>query len=180
MSGLPGAGKKTFAQAIEARDIGYSCLPLERYLMPVPAHTTFMGWVSDFECIDSRRLQLQLGELFAGQAVTTAPGVELAEPARVADCPGVFVTPAALGFIIPGTHAFSVRHDGVETVKVYVEVSDEALASRERSRRGLRQTLGPYVDKLESLRQDADLVIRGDGMVEVQVDAFISFMDAGG
>jgi chloramphenicol 3-O-phosphotransferase len=46
VSGLPRAGKSSFAHAAESLQDGYTHVPLDKYILEVPEGLSFLAWVA--------------------------------------------------------------------------------------------------------------------------------------
>ena len=66
VSGIPRAGKSSLCDAIEASGAGFTHVPLDRYVRPVPPLRTFLDWIATPACIAWDHLRSHIALLEAG------------------------------------------------------------------------------------------------------------------
>ncbi len=184
VSGIPRAGKSSFADVVEQSSLCFSHVPLDKYIMPIPSGETFLRWVREPSCIDWGLLMDHLNLLFSGQVCFTPKpnwsqsGRRISDGGAIDYGPGRKMPPSKLGYTIAGTHAYSLPDLKCKCVKVYIDVPDEVIASRleghpvssEKAGETILKHLSDNPDPLRSLSSHADLLIDGDTTREKQLE----------
>lgn len=190
VSGLPTAGKSAFADAVEQAGLGLTHVPLDKYIMPVPASKTFLQWVQEPSCIDWPLLLQHLGILMSGRTCFTPKpdwshdGRRLSVGGAIHDGPGRKMAPSEQGYIIPGCHSFSFPGVDCRRVNIYVDTPDPVLASRleghtvavDTARDVIRARVGTNAAVLRTLKEQADLVLDGTWPHKRQTDELKAFL----
>ena len=190
-SGLPSAGKSSFADAIEKSSLALTHVPMDRYIMPVPSGETFLRWVREPSCVDWGLIVSHLKVLFSGRVCFTPKpdweraGQRLSKGGPIEHGPGRRMAPSEHGYIIPGTHVFSLPKLNCRHIAVYVDTPDAIIASRlrgapiglEMADEVLRDYLNDNPAPIRPLRACADLMIDGVQPHEQQVDALRAFIE---
>jgi uridine kinase len=185
VSGLPRAGKSSFAHAVESLQGDYTHVPLDKYIMEVPAGSSFLAWVASPHCIDWPLLHTHLQRLADGQACfTPAPDWNNRGKRRSAggsQAGGRLMKPAAHGYLLPGCYAFHfpVSHRGI--YRVFISTPRSILAERLTGHavgeaevaRILDQHLSPNWQEIEAYAHEADLVISGIQAAQAQVQVLL-------
>jgi uridine kinase len=189
VTGIPRAGKSSLCDAIQSSLLGFTHIPLDRYVRPVPDSATFLDWIASPSCIAWDTLRKHIGLLEAGTpCYSPRPDWDngwkqwLCEGGAIADGPGRRMEPARVGYLIPGTHAFALP-DAIEAARVYVETPDVVVAERlmqtrvdpGRATAILNERLAPNLESIRSQRACADLVIDGTADSSTQVARFCEF-----
>jgi hypothetical protein len=192
VTGIPRAGKSSLCDAIESSSLGFTHIPLDRYVMPVPSSTTFLEWIASPSCIAWDTLRKHIGLLEAGMwCYSPRPDWDngwtqwLCEGGRIADGRGRRMEPARVGYVIPGTHAFAFP-DAIDAARVFVETPDVVVAERlmrsrvdpDRATAILNERLAPNLESIRSQRACAQLVINGAANPSIQVARFREFASA--
>ena len=185
VSGIPRAGKSSFADALEESDLNLTHVPLDKYIMAVPPGESFLGWVRNPSCIDWPVLEEHMKVLFAGRPCYTPrpdwkrDGHRACEGGEIENGLGRRMSPSGSGCVVAGTHSFSLPDTGRERVTVWVDTPDEALASRfekrpvtEAESKGiLRRHLEDNDVPLRALEAQADLTVSGTASHANQIAA---------
>ncbi len=185
VSGIPRAGKSSFADAVEESELGLTHVPLDRYIMAVPAGESFLGWVREPSCIDWPLLAEHMNVLFSGRPCYTPrpdwkkDGLRACEGGAVEDGLGRRMSPSENGYVVAGTHSFSLSDVGRERVTVWVDTPDEVIASRfekravsgEESAGVLRAHLSDNDVPLRALEEQAALAVNGTASHANQIAA---------
>ena len=193
VTGVPRAGKSSLCDAIEAAGAGFTHVPLDRYVLPVPAGRTFLDWIAGPACIAWDHLSAHLALLEAGVACySPRPAWEQDWRAWVSaggaldSAPGRRMAPATAGYLLAGTHAFACPLGLAPalrpTLRVFVRTPLTVIAERltgERlsppaARRMVRARLASNTARLLGERRRADLVVDGTAERRVQVQRFLA------
>jgi uridine kinase len=191
VSGIPRAGKSSLCDAIEASGTGFTHVPLDRYVRPVPAGQAFLDWIASPDCIDWDRVLAHLAILDAGVPChSPRPDWEsgwrswISEGGALTTGPGRRMEPPRGGYLVAGTHAFAfpaAPRAHRATMQVFVETPDDVVATRLTSRRVaphearavLHSLLAPNTPMIRRAVHAADLVIDGTAARPVQVRRFL-------
>ncbi len=159
VTGVPNAGKTSFADWVEDRDPRFLHLPLDPYTLPVPSggvdlssdddprsREAFQAWVRDPTCIDWVLLMSHLEALSEGAEVHTPVSDWSQSGRRLSDggpgappeitTPGCFLPesgalkPRRPLCLVEGTHAFRLADHRPCRMKVFIETSDAVIAQR--------------------------------------------------
>jgi uridine kinase len=185
VSGLPRAGKSSFASAVESLHAGYTHVPLDKYIMEVPEGSSFLAWVATPQCIDWPLLRTHLHRLVGGQACfTPAPdwnnrGKRISAGGSQAG--GRLMNPAADGYLLPGCYAFHFPVGHKSIYRVFMSTPRSILAERLAGRPVgeaevtsiLDQHLSPNWEEIEGYSHEADLVISGIEAPHAQVQVLL-------
>jgi uridine kinase len=185
VSGLPRAGKSSFAHAAESLQDGYTHVPLDKYILDVPEGLSFLAWVASPQCVDWPLLQTHLQCLADSQpCFTPAPDWNnrgKRKSAGGSETGGRLMKPAARGYLLPGCYAFHfpMSHDSI--YRVFISTPRSVLAERLTGRPVeeaeaasiLNQHLSPNWEKIEAYSQEADLVISGIEAPQAQVQVLL-------
>lgn len=134
ISGLPRAGKTTIADALAA--VGYTHVPLDRYIRRMPEGVSFLEWVSSPACIDWDLLSHHLSALQQGQVVEAPAdwGPTWAEGGLSYTDGGNgrrrVMHPSTKGYVVPGCYSFHVQADEREVLRVFVSAPRATIAER--------------------------------------------------
>ncbi|MBW3569976.1 MAG: hypothetical protein KY467_02605 [Gemmatimonadetes bacterium] len=188
VSGIPRAGKSSFCDAIEAAREGFTHVPLDRYVRPVPAATHFLNWIASPNCIAWDHLRSHLAILESGEpCYSPRPAWEggwrswISAGGAIADGPGRRMEPACRAYLVAGTHAFAFAAMP-RPMRVFVHTPGEVIAERltgtrvdpATAERVISRGLAPNT---AAVRQDvhaADLVIDGTAHRSTQVREFLA------
>ena len=190
VSGIPRAGKSSFADVVEQSSLGFSHVPIDKYIMPIPSEESFLNWVREPSCIDWDLLLEHLHILFSGQVCFTPKvdwsqsGQRVSDGGAIEEGPGRKMTPSKYGYVIAGTHAYSLPDIERKRIKAYIDVSDEVIASRLEGRpisfkeagEIILKHLGDNPEALRPLRSQADLIIDGDMTHGEQLEKFKTYL----
>jgi uridine kinase len=185
VSGLPQAGKSSFANAVESLHGDYTHVPLDKYIMEVPEGSSFLAWVASPQCIDWPLLQTHLQRLADGQACfTPAPdwdnrGKRISAGGSQAG--GRLMKPAARGYLLPGCYAFHFPVSHKSIYRVFISTPRSTLAERLTGRSVgeaevtsiLDQHLSRNWEEIEAYSHEADLVISGIQAPQAQVQVLL-------
>ena len=192
ISGVPTAGKSSLSDAIEATGPGFTHIPLDRYIKPVPEAHTFLEWVRTPACIAWDHLREHVRILESGQQCYTprpdwdgGRGVWISAGGRLEDGPGRRMDPAQIGYLLPGTHSFAFSPEAGSAVSVFLEVPDRVVAERltgakhdeRRAAEIVKERLGTNPDLIRNQASLADLVMPGTGDRSQQVSRFLEFFE---
>ncbi|MFG1691657.1 hypothetical protein ACGF5M_05845, partial [Gemmatimonadota bacterium] len=192
ISGVPTAGKSSLCDAIEATQSGFTHIPLDRYIKPVPESLTFLEWVRTPGCIAWDHLRDHVRILESGEhCYTPKPewddgrGEWISAGGRLEDGPGRRMEPADIGYLLPGTHSFAFPSEAGSAVLVFLEVPDRVVAERltgkeqdeTRATEIVRERLGTNPGLIRSQASLADLVMPGTGDRSKQVSQFLGFFE---
>ncbi len=175
IAGIPGAGKSTLGDRVESSDIGFTHIPLDKYINPVPSGESFLEWVRSPRCVDWPLLNEHIEILRSGEiCYTPSPdwndgGARVSVGGALTYGPGRKMNPSASGYVIPGTHSFSFVTGHRKAVRVYVDTPDEVIASRLEGRTVVKAVapgviarhLGDNPTLLRGLRSEADIIVSG-------------------
>lgn len=185
VSGLPRAGKSSFAHAVESLHGGYTHVPLDKYIREVPEGSSFLAWVASPHCIDWPLLQTHLQRLANGQACfTPAPDWNNRGKRRSAggsQAGGRLMKPAARGYLLPGCYAFHFSVSHTRIYRVFIRTPRSILAERLTGglvgeadvTRILDQHLSANWQEIEAYSHKADLVISGVEAAQAQVQVVL-------
>ena len=188
VTGIPRAGKSSLCDAIEAAGAGFTHVPLDRYVLPVPAGRTFLDWIATPGCIAWDLLLAHLALLASG-AVCYSPRPAWEQEWRewlcgggaLADGPGRRMEPATTGYLLAGTHAFHCPAKP-RTLRVLVRTPLDVVAERltghrvgRRAARALvRARLAPNTAAILREGRRADLIVDGTADRPSQVRQFLT------
>jgi hypothetical protein len=137
IAGVPRAGKSSLGDAIEAAGLGYTHVPLDRYVRPIPSPLTFLEWLRTPACIDWPTLAEHLAILESGRhCFTPRPdwkggwGEWICAGGHIDHGPGRRMEPASVGYVVPGTHAFACPSQDGQAVRIFLETADDVIAER--------------------------------------------------
>ena len=172
VSGIPRAGKSSLCDAIEASGAGFTHVPLDRYVLPVPSPRTFLDWIASPACIDWDRLRAHLEVLESGLACySPRPDWEdgwrgwRSEGGAIVDGPGRRMEPARTGYLVAGTHSFELREGAMRVfVQTPFEVGAERLTGSRAGAAGARALV------LGRLAPNTAGIARGAGRAHLVVD----------
>ena len=188
ISGIPRAGKSSLCDAVEASGTGFTHVPLDRYVRPVPAGYAFLDWIARPACIAWDRLRAHLAILDAGvPCYLPRPDWErgwrawISEGGALDAGPGRRMEPARVGYLIAGTHAFAFPAGGRVAIRVFVATPDAVVAERltgerldpARARTVIRDRLAPNTAAIRRGAEIADLVVDGTADRPAQVRRFL-------
>jgi hypothetical protein len=188
VSGVPRAGKSSLCDAVEASGAGFTHVPLDRYVRPVPGAHAFLDWIASPTCIDWDRLLAHLAVLEAGvPCYSPRPDWEGGWRGWISDGgpldagPGRRMAPARVGYLIAGTHAFAFPAGGRAAIRVFVASPDFVVAERltgervdpARARAIVRARLAPNTAAIRRGARNADLVVDGTAERPAQVRRFL-------
>ena len=192
VSGLPRAGKSSFAHAVESLQCGYTHVPLDKYILEIPNESSFLSWVDSPQCIDWPLLQTHLQCLVNGQACfTPSPDWDNRGQRRssggTADG-GRLMQPATCGYLLAGCHAFRFPTCPDRIYRVFIHTPHFVLAERltgfsvvaAKVNDILKQHFSPNWEKIEAYAQEADLVISGTATPPTQVRILFDALQARG
>lgn len=189
VTGIPRAGKSSLCDAIESSSLGFTHIPLDRYVLPVPSSTTFLEWIASPSCIAWDTLRKHVGILEAGMpCYSPRPDWDngwtqwLCEGGPIAYGRGRRMEPARVGYVIPGTHAFALA-DTIDAARMFVETPDVIVTERllrvrvdpGRATAILNERLAPNLASIRSQRARANLIIDGTANRSNQVARFSDF-----
>jgi hypothetical protein len=193
IAGFPRAGKSSFADAVEASPLGLVHIPMDHYIMPMPEEVAFLDWVRTPACIDWMLLQEHMEILASGRICFTPRPDWSARGRRI--CPGGPLSagsgrkmrPGIDGYIVAGTHAFSLGGKIGTHLKVFMETPETVIASRLEGRpvshaqteHVLRRHLSDNLAPLRGLRSAAALVIDGTWPHDTQVAVLQEYLRKG-
>jgi uridine kinase len=190
VSGIPRAGKSSFCDAVEASGEGFTHIPLDRYVLPVPSSRTFLDWIATPACIAWDHLAAHLDLLESGESCyPPRPNWEsgwrdwISVGGAIETGSGRLMKPAQIGYLIAGTHAFNfpVRHR--DAMRVFVQTPEVVVAERlagvtidpEKANAFIRERMASNVDAILSDARTADLIIDGTAERRVQIQSFLVF-----
>src|SRR5687768_10442924 len=117
--GLPQAGRTSLADAVEAEISGFTRVPLDRYIRPIPAGATFLEWLADPRCIGWEDLVSHLQVLESGR-ICYSPrqdwanrGVWVSQGGAIESGPGRRMKPASSGYLLAGNLGVGVLRAGL-------------------------------------------------------------------
>ena len=175
IAGIPGAGKSTLGDRVESSDIGFTHIPLDKDIKPVPSGGSFLDWVRGPSCVDWPLLDEHIEILRSGEiCYTPSPdwndgGARVSVGGALTNGAGRKMKPSPSGYVIPGTHSFSFVTGHRKAVRVYVDTPDEVIASRLEgctvAKAGapgvIAKHLGDNPTPLRGLRSEADIIVSG-------------------
>lgn len=184
IAGLPRSGKTALADALSAA-AGLTHVPLDRYIQPNPAGTTFLEWVASPACINWPLLGQTFDELAAGRTLSAPAdwgpswgdgGQQIREAGSGRER---VLVPSDVGYAVPGCYAFDFALPNARCVRVFVQTPRRVIAERVMGRairvedvdRVLDQQLSPNWREIEQLGGCADIVVSGTALHEEQVKA---------
>lgn len=136
VSGVARAGKSFFCDALAEARPGFTHVPLDKYIKPVPPELSFSEWFFTPACIDWDLLQTHLEILHAGAPCYTPQGDWNNRGRRLsAGGPhdtghGRLMRPASTAYLVPGNHAFYLPAPRAEVFRVFVDTPEEEIARR--------------------------------------------------
>ncbi len=163
-------------------------MPLDRYVLPVPAGQTFLAWIATPVCIAWDQLITHLALLASGvPCYSPRPAWErdwrewVCAGGALAGGAGRRMEPAAAGYLLAGTHAFACPPQTLPTLRVFVRtplvVVAERITGRRADRRAaralVRARLSPNTAALLRERRWADVIIDGTADRPAQVRRFL-------
>ena len=190
ISGVPRAGKSSLCDAITERHAGFTHVPLDKYVIPVPESRSFLDWIATPACIAWDHLGAHLAILESGSHCYTphpdwkgGRGEWRSDGGAIAHGPGRRMEPARVGYLIPGTHAFAFPASAGPALRVFMETPEEVIAQRlagtrprgERAREVIRKWLGANPKLILEQAPLADLFIEGTAGRDEQVKRFLEF-----
>ena len=190
ISGVPGAGKSSLSDAIESTRSGFTHIPLDRYIKPIPESLTFLEWVRTPACIAWDQLRDHFRILESGEPCYTPKpdwkggrGEWISAGGRLDEGPGRRMEPAEIGYLLPGTHSFAFPTESGSALRVFLEVPDRVVAERltgeehdeARSAEIVRERLGTNPDVIRCQAPLADLTMAGTLDRSKQVSHFLEF-----
>lgn len=185
---MPRAGKSSLADAIVERHPGFTHIPLDRYIRPVPQRSSFLDWVATADCIAWSHLLDHIAILESGRTCytprpdwTDGRGEWISSGGALPNAPGRRMEPATTGYLIPGTHAFVFPESAGSAVRVFVDTPEHIIAERLSGKpaRGpqvatiIHEWLGENSRTILDQASAADLVIDGTVEREIQVRQFV-------
>jgi hypothetical protein len=189
ISGVPRAGKSSLCDAITERHDGFTHVPLDRYVQPVPRGLTFLEWIATPACIAWDHLLGHIAILESGSpCYTPRPdwdggwGEWISDGGALTDGPGRRMEPARVGYLIPGTHAFAFPASAGPAVWIFVQAPEHVIAERlsgvahrgERASQVVREWLGDNPRLILEQEPMAELIIDGTAPRAEQVEQFLS------
>lgn len=190
ISGLPGAGKSSFADAVTSLEDGYTHVPLDKYIREVPEEISFLDWVSLPECIDWLLLRTHFQRLNSGMACFTPAPDWRNRGKRKSDggseSGGQLMKPAARGYLLPGCHAFQFREPQCTVFRVFIKTEHSILAQRlaghpveaDRVEHTLDHHLSSNWREIEAYGDASDLTISGIDQPTLQVRKLLDTIKA--
>ena len=194
VTGIPRAGKSSLCDAVEAAGAGFTHVPLDRYVLPVPAGRTFLDWIAAPACIAWAHLSAHLAILESGApCYSPRPAWErgwgewVSAGGALATAPGRHMAPAAAGYLLVGTHAFACPPELATTLRptlrVFVRTPLTVVAERLTGQRlspaaardVVRTRLAANTARILCARHRADWVVDGTAERPVQVQQFLAF-----
>jgi hypothetical protein len=188
VTGIPRAGKSSLCDAIEAAGVGFTHVPLDRYVLPVPTGQAFLEWIATPACIAWDHLLDHLALLEAG-TVCYSPRPAWERGWRTWACaggalatgPGRRMEPGRGGYLLAGTHAFQCPLQLLPTLRVFVRTPLAVVAERlighrvERRAAGgvVRARLASNTAAILRERRRADVIIDGTADRNRQVRRFL-------
>ena len=173
ISGLPRAGKSSFADALESGAAGFTHVPLDKYIKEIPAGMSFLDWVDTPECVDWELLNTHIAVLKEGKPCFTPQPDWNARGRRASDggpaSGGRCMRPAGIAYVIPGCHAFRIPETNGKILKVFMETPHATIASRLTGNPShdepVHVTFGKHYTKnwknVEAYSSEADFIIPG-------------------
>ncbi len=192
ISGVPGAGKTSLSAAIVSTQSGFTHIPLDKYIKPVPESLTFLDWVRTPACIAWDQLREHIRILESGDPCFT-PKLDwegdrrkwISEGGRIDDGPGRRMEPADIGYLLPGTHSFAFPTDSGSALKVFLQIPDRVIVERLWKKEHddaaaaeiVRERLGTNPNVIRAQASLADLTMAGTGDRAKQVSQFLEFFE---
>jgi uridine kinase len=188
VSGIPRAGKSSFCDAVEASGNGFTHIPLDRYVLPVPSSRTFLDWIATPACIAWDHLAAHMEVLESGESCyTPRPNWEagwrdwISAGGAIKVGLGRLMRPAQIGYLIAGTHAFNFPVQHRDAMRVFVQTPEVVVAERlarvtidpEKASAFIRERLASNVDAILGQAHTADVIIDGTVERRVQVRNFL-------
>ena len=189
VSGIPRAGKSSLCDAIEASGAGFTHVPLDRYVRPVPPSRTLLDWIATPACIAWEQLRAHIALLEAGvSCYSPRPNWEegwrnwISDGGALERAPGWRMDPARVGYLLAGTHAFAFSDHSDRAMRVFVETAEEVVAERltgrrvdrPRARSLIRERLAANIDDILSQAHVADWTIDGTADRPAQLRRFLT------
>lgn len=190
VSGIPRAGKSSFCDAVEASGAGFTHIPLDRYVLPVPSSHTFLNWIATPACIAWDHLNTHIDLLESGESCyPPRPNWETgwqdwtSAGGAIKTGVGRPMEPPQVGYLVAGTHAFNFPVQHRDAMRVFVQTPEVVVAERlvgatidpEKASAFIRERLAPNVDAILSQAHSADLIIDGTAEQRVQIQSFLAF-----
>ena len=191
VSGVPRAGKSSFCDAVEGAGLGFTHIPLDRYVLPIPEPLTFLEWLRTPACIAWDHLRNHIAILHSGRVCYTprpdwkgGRGEWLCEGGAIESGPGRRMEPGRVGYLIPGTHAFSFPSQTGAAGRLFVETPDSVIAARLAGRpveeedvaTTIHGRLGDNPRVIKHNSSLADARVDGTASREDQIEFFGSFV----
>lgn len=187
ITGIPRAGKSSFADALGAQNSGFTHIPLDKYIKPIPTSLEFLDWVATPACIDWDLLLAHIKILESGshcytpQADWNASGKRISHGGSLSDAPGRLMQPASRAYLIPGSHAFSFPARAVDVFRIFMNTPESIIAQRfigspvdgERVNEIIREYLGENPKFILNQSSLADLILDGTAARDDQVSQFL-------
>jgi hypothetical protein len=193
ISGVPRAGKSSLCDAVVERHPGFTHVPLDRYVRPVPRSRTFLDWIATPTCIAWDHLLAHIAILESGSPCYTprpdwdaGRGDWISEGGAIDDGPGRRMEPARIGYLIPGTHAFAFPPSAGDAVRIFVETPAHVIAARlagkpvhgDEVSAVIRKWLGENCELILAQSRAADRVIDGTAPRPEQIAQFVGLWAA--
>jgi len=195
VSGMPRAGKTSFAEYIDSSDLGLTHVPLDKYFLPTPSGKTFLEWVKWPACIDWELLLVHLEILSSGRTCFSPSQIwtddhnsrqTLSRGSPYQENNGRKMTPKERGFLITGCHSFTLPKTPRKIIKVYVDIPDSVLASRFENRSVphdeiasvIKDRIGESPMVLKPYKDEADIIVDGTLPHSEQYSQFASDLAA--
>ena len=163
-------------------------MPLDRYVLPVPPGQAFLAWIATPACIAWHHLLAHLRVLESG-VPCYSPRPAWERDWREWACAGGALTrgagrrmaPAAVGYLLAGTHAFACPPQRLPTLRVFVQTPLSVVAERlgghpaprRAARAFVRARLAPNTAALLRERRRAHTIVDGTADRAVQVRSFL-------
>ncbi len=185
VSGLPRAGKSSFADAVAAQLPDYTHVPLDKYIKQVPADASFLAWVNSTQCLDWALLQSHLEHLRTGHPCYT-PSPDWSRQGQRSSEGGLAgggrLMPPARRYVIPGCYSFRMPLGGEQPYKIFIDTPLDVIAERLVSRAVrpdevesiLDQRLSSNWREIQGFIEEADLVLSGVASRAEQFQQFLS------
>jgi len=184
VSGLPRSGKTTFANRIEDSGIGYTHVPLDKYILAVPDNYLFLDWVDKAECIDWGGLNDDLTVLSSGNScLTPAPdwsnrGIRKERSVKAGSR---FMPSPKTGVIIAGCHSIKGPFMRSLVKKVFIHAPLDVIAARlggeaNEPKIVLDNNLSPDWRSIEKYQDYCDWIIDGTESRQNQCQCFMEIV----
>jgi len=179
ISGVPRAGKSSLCDAIEKNVAGFTHVPLDRYVLPIPKPLTFLEWLRTPDCIAWEHLREHISVLESGRhCYTPRPdwdggwGQWISNGGPIDSGPGRRMEPAAVGYLIPGTHSFSFPAKDENVVRIFVETPDSVIAERLIGEPQQAQCVSRLI--LDRLGTNPEVIKRKAALADFEIDGTAS------